>query len=164
MYYRMSLQGLPSLSQIWHSEWDHMKSLIEGHSASSDKLSSCAMRLVAQSCPTLCDPKDCGLPGSSVHGDSPDRNTAMGCHFLLQGIFPTQGSNLGHLHCRQILYQQSHWGSPQIVIIKHQILSIQFINKPILRTHYMWIILLSSMATHSSFLAWRILQREEPGR
>ena len=35
----------------------------------------------------------CGLPGSSVHGDSPDKNTGMGCHALLQGIFPTQGSN-----------------------------------------------------------------------
>ena len=33
----------------------------------------------------------------------------MGCHFLLQRIFPTQGSNPGLLHCRQILYQLSHW-------------------------------------------------------
>ena len=32
----------------------------------------------------------------------------MGCHFLLQGIVPTQGSNLGFLHCRQILYRLSH--------------------------------------------------------
>ena len=36
----------------------------------------------------------------------------MGCHFLLQGIFPTQGSNSGLLHCRQILYRLSHQGSP----------------------------------------------------
>ena len=35
----------------------------------------------------------------------------MGCHFLLQGIFPTQGSNSGLPHCRQILYHVSHWGS-----------------------------------------------------
>ena len=34
--------------------------------------------------------------------DSPDMNTGVGCHFLLQGIFPTQGLNLGLLHCRQI--------------------------------------------------------------
>ena len=60
--------------------------------------------LVAQSCPTLCNPMDCSLPGSSVHGDSPGKNTGVGCHFLLQGIFPTQGSNPGLLHCRQILY------------------------------------------------------------
>ena len=55
---------------------------------------------------------DCSLPGSSVHGDSPDKNTGVGCHALLQGIFPTQGSNLGLPHCRQILYCPSHWGRP----------------------------------------------------
>ena len=36
---------------------------------------------------------DCSLPGSSVHGDSPGKNTGLGCHALLQGIFPTQGSS-----------------------------------------------------------------------
>ena len=50
--------------------------------------------LVAQSCPILCDPRDCSPPGSSPW-DSPGRNTEVGCHFLLQGIFPTQGWNLG---------------------------------------------------------------------
>ena len=68
--------------------------------------------LVTQSCLTLCNPMDCSLPGSSVHRDSPDKNTGVGCHALLQGIFPTQGSNLGLPHCRQILYCPSHWGSP----------------------------------------------------
>ena len=34
----------------------------------------------------------------------PGQNTGVDCHYLLQGIFPTQGSNLGLLHCRQILY------------------------------------------------------------
>ena len=68
--------------------------------------------LVAQSCPTLCDPMDCSLPGSSVHGDSPGKNTGVGSHSLLQGIFPTQGSNPGLLHCRQILYCLSLQGSP----------------------------------------------------
>ena len=55
-----------------------------------------------------------GLSGSSVHGDSPGKNTGVGCHFLLQGIFPTQGSNLGLLHCRQIPYHLSHQGSPDL--------------------------------------------------
>ena len=45
----------------------------------------------------------CNLPGSSVHEDSPGKNTGVGCHALLQGIFPTQGSNPGLLHCSQIL-------------------------------------------------------------
>ena len=60
--------------------------------------------LVTQWCPTLCDPMDCSLPGSSVHRDSPG-NTGVGCHTLLQGILPTQGSNPGLLHFRQTLYQ-----------------------------------------------------------
>ena len=39
----------------------------------------------------------------------------MGCHFLLQGIFPTQGLNPGLLHCRQTLYCLSHQGSPELL-------------------------------------------------
>ena len=46
-----------------------------------------------QSCLTLCNPVDCSPPGSSVHGDSPGKNTRVGCQALLQGIFLTQGSN-----------------------------------------------------------------------
>ena len=68
--------------------------------------------LVAQLCPILCDPMDCSPPGSSVHGDFPDKNTEVGCHAILQGIFPTKGLNPGLLHCRQILYHLSHQGSP----------------------------------------------------
>ena len=70
------------------------------------------MCLVAQSCLTLCDPMDCSLPGSSIHGDSPGKNTGMDCHALLQRLFPTQGSNPGHPHCRWILYHLNHQGSP----------------------------------------------------
>ena len=54
---------------------------------------------------------DCSLPSTSVLGDSPGKNTGVGCHALLQGIFPTQGSNPGLLHSRQILYQLRHQGS-----------------------------------------------------
>ena len=68
--------------------------------------------LVAQSCLSLCDPMDCSPPGSSVHGDSPGENTRVGCHGLLQGIFPTQESTQGLLHCMCILYCLSHQGSP----------------------------------------------------
>ena len=150
--------------------------------------------LVAQSCPTLCDPMDCGPPGSSVHGILQARilewvaipfsrrsfqfrdqtqvshiasrfftiwatqeakqkpyllsnknisavkseshsvmsaslqphglcspwnflgqNTEVGSCSLLQGIFPTQGSNPGLPHCRWILYQLSYKGSPRIL-------------------------------------------------
>ena len=41
--------------------------------------------LVVQSCQTLCDPMDCSLPGSSVHGGSPGKTTGVGCYALLQG-------------------------------------------------------------------------------
>ena len=67
--------------------------------------------LVAQSCPTLCDPMDCSPQGSFVHGDSPGKSTAVGCYVLLQGIFPIQGFNPGLLHCRKISYRFSHQGS-----------------------------------------------------
>ena len=62
-------------------------------------------------CLTLCNPTDCSPPGSSVlqpQGlqparllclwDFPSKNTGVGCHFLLQGFFSTQGSNLHPLH------------------------------------------------------------------
>ena len=107
--------------------------------------------LVIRSCPTLCHPMDCRLPGSSVHGDSPwntpvflpcpplaylpnlgikprspslqvdsspseppgkSKNTGVGSLSLLQGIFPTQGSNWGLLHCRWIPYLLSYQGGP----------------------------------------------------
>ena len=70
--------------------------------------------LVTQSCPTLCNPMDYSLPGSSVHGDSPGKNTGVGCH-VLQGIFQTQGLNKSLLHCRRILYRLNHQGSPRIL-------------------------------------------------
>ena len=71
--------------------------------------------LAALSCPALCNAMDCSTPGSSVHGDSPGKNTRVGCHILLQEIFPTNGSNPGLLHFRQILYRLSHQGSPRIL-------------------------------------------------
>ena len=62
--------------------------------------------LVAQSCLILCYLMYCSH--SSDHGDSPGKNTGVARHALLQGIFPTQGSNPGPLHCRWILYHLSH--------------------------------------------------------
>ena len=56
---------------------------------------------------------DCGLPGPSVHGDSPGKNTGVGYHALLQEIVPTQGLNPGLPHW--VLYQLSHRGSPGIL-------------------------------------------------
>jgi len=64
---------------------------------------------VAQSCPTLCDPMECTR---LLHPwDFPGKSTGVGCHFLLQGIFLTQGSNPGLPDCRQMFYHLSHQGS-----------------------------------------------------
>ena len=79
-------------SWTWLSDWTELK----------DKWWNYLQRTLhtrsIQSCPTLCDPVDCSLPGSSIHGLFQARTPGVGGHFLLQGIFPTQGSNL-HLLC-----------------------------------------------------------------
>ena len=88
---------------------------------------------VTQSRLTLSHPMDCSPPGSSIHGifqarvlewgaiafsgnEPPEKpkNTGVGSLSLLQHIFPTQESNWGLLHCRQILYQLSYQGSPSL--------------------------------------------------
>uniref|UniRef100_A0AC11E3T0 Uncharacterized protein n=1 Tax=Ovis aries TaxID=9940 RepID=A0AC11E3T0_SHEEP len=73
---------------------------------------------------------DLSLPGSSVHGDSPGKNTGEGCHALLQGIFPTQGLNPGLPHCRQILYRLSHQGSPRFLKMnsKQWLIYVEFLS------------------------------------
>ena len=92
---------------------------------------------VTQSCPTLCDPMDCSLPGSSVHGrllcpwNFPGNSTGVDCHFLRQRIFPTQGSNPGLPHCRQTLYRLSHQGSPGNICWKVSPITYWKISLPI---------------------------------
>ena len=57
---------------------------------------------------------DCSPPGSSAHEDFPGKNTGVGCHALLEGIFPTQGSNPG-LIADRFFYCLSHQGSQRIL-------------------------------------------------
>ena len=54
------------------------------------------------------------------HRDSPGKNTAVGCHALLQGIFPTQGLNPGVSPCKQILYHLSYQGSSIKIISNYK--------------------------------------------
>ena len=88
---------------------------------------------VTQSCTTLCNAVDSpwNSPGQNTRvgslsllqgisrllspspGILQGKNTGMGCYVLLQDIYPTQGSNPGLPHCRRILYQLSHQGSPK---------------------------------------------------
>ena len=53
----------------------------------------------------------------------PGKNTGVGFHFLLQGIFPTQGLNPGLLHYRQILYRLSYKGSPYMISLQQTLVS-----------------------------------------
>ena len=90
----------------------------------------CCAKLL-QSCPTLCNPTGFSLSVSSVHGDCPDRNTAVGCCVPLQGIFLTEGSNPHLLHLL-------HWqmgssplappGKPLLifVVIKYMLRKMRF--------------------------------------
>ena len=68
--------------------------------------------LVVHLCLTLCNPVDYSPPGFSVHGDSPGKNTGVGCHAILQGICPTQGSNPDFLHCRPVSLPSEPPGKP----------------------------------------------------
>ena len=61
-------------------------------------------------------------PGSSHQWDCPSKNTGVGCHFLLQGLFPTQGSNRGLLCCRRIFYRLSIT-TVSLVYICHHIIA-----------------------------------------
>ena len=61
---------------------------------------------VAKSCLTLCDPMECSPPGPLSTG-FPRQEYGVGCHSLLQGVFPIQASNPGLLHCRLILYHRA---------------------------------------------------------
>ena len=88
---------------------------LEQHCFSAHPKNTCVaveymLCLVAQSCCTFCGPIDCSPPGSSSMGFS-RQECGVGCHALLQGISPTEGSNPGLPHCRWILYHLSHQGS-----------------------------------------------------
>ena len=101
---------------IKRREWKSLKAnkLKKKKKATNQPSHTHTLCLVAQLCPTLGGPMDCSLPGSSVHGDSPGKNTGLDCHALLQGIFPTQGSNPGLPQCKWILHHLSYQGSPHI--------------------------------------------------
>ena len=108
--------------------------------------------------------------------DSPGKNTGVGYHFLLQGIFPTQGSNPGLLHYRQTLYPLSHQDPSSIPLsgrstregtgypLQHSWASLvaQLVKNPPAMPET-WVPYLGwedplekEIATHSSILTWRI--------
>ena len=86
---------------------------MNGQKAVKDKTRSAELTVWSESRSVVSDPlRPHGLYSPWY---SPGQNTGVGSLSLLQGIFPTQGSDLGLLHCRRILYQLSHKGSPRIL-------------------------------------------------
>ena len=101
--------------------------------------------------------------------DSPGKNTEVGCHFLLREIFPTQGSNPGLLHCRQMLYPLSHQGSlprskclliswlqsPSAVILEPKKIKSDTVSPPICHAMILAFWMLSFKPTfHSPLSLW----------
>ena len=93
-----ALQAVSCLSGGFFTDWATRKAL---HVVKSIYLS--IHTHICMSIISGCVLSHCSPVGSSVHGDSPGKNTGVGCHALLQGIFPTQGLNPGLPHCRWIL-------------------------------------------------------------
>ena len=129
--YHLSYQGRLPTPKTWGGEWEDEYNLGTGSGLglqfSYQLLDQCLapclnVCLVAQSCPTLCNPLNCSPPGSSVHGVFLARIlgwvAGVACCFFLQGIFLTQGLNpclLQFLPCRQILYPLSRSGSLYLI-------------------------------------------------
>ena len=109
----------------------------------------------AQSCPTLCDSKDCSPPGSSGPWDFPGKTIGVGCHFILQGIFPTQGSNSHFLHWQADSLPLSQEGNPSRVSYRGHIRLANLVGFStkmiftILQTHPLQIIDVSQMTNRS---------------
>ena len=75
--------------------------------------------LVAQLCPSLCNPTDCSPPSSSIHGSLQARTLEWAAISSSRGIFPTQGSNPDLLHCREILYHLNYQGPGEKKYFEH---------------------------------------------
>ena len=109
--------GFSGYGALCRTEIEECETDTNPHSAFSPNIrtmcppTSCCC-LVTKSRLTLCDPMNSSPPGSSVHGISPGMITGVGCHFLLQGILPTQGSKLHLLQWEVDSLPLSRQGSP----------------------------------------------------
>ena len=103
---------LPEKQRMENKRWKSLERksclqiIINRMIAVSSTIEFIVLLKVSQLCPTVCDVW-------KSPWNSPGQTTGMGSFSLFQGIFPTQGKNLGFLHCRQILYHLSHKGSPR---------------------------------------------------
>ena len=104
------------------------------------------------------DPMDCSPPDSSVHGIFPGKNTEADCHFLLQGIFLSQGLNpfLVHLlHWQWVLYLGSLWGwGDTISSITYHIFQLLILQDSIFWESFPWTLqLLTPWCSHNTLLS-----------
>ena len=88
-----------------------LRTIVLSHTPIASEPQSIMCTKLLQSCLTFCHPMDCSPPGSSVCGIF-DKDTGMGCLFLLQGVFPMQISNWCLLHWQVDSLPLSHLGSP----------------------------------------------------
>ena len=91
--------GLTLLKFVNYSKWKIviMSSTERAQAGTENTVFVIIVKLLRRA-QVFCDPVDCSPSGSSVHGIFPGKSTGVGCHFLLQGIFLAQGSNLCLLH------------------------------------------------------------------
>ena len=114
---------------------------------------------VTQPCPTLCDPVD-----YTVHGILQTKILEWVAFPFSRGSSQTQGLNPGLPHCRRILYQVNHWGSPHSSVCKDSA------SDAVDQGSIPWVLpgqegpLEKEMVTQSSILAWRISWTKEPSR
>ena len=101
----------------------------------------CVSRSAVSDSATLCP----SPPGSSVRGILQARILEWAAHFLLQGIVPTQGSNLGLLHCRRSLYHLSHQEGKFSTFYKY--LFFIFVNKPLINMFFHYICFIGKLLT-----------------
>ena len=90
--------GLTLLKFVNYSKWKIVMSSTERAQAGTENTVFVIIVKLLRRAQVFCDPVDCSPSGSSVHGIFPGKSTGVGCHFLLQGIFLAQGSNLCLLH------------------------------------------------------------------
>ena len=125
----LSKAHLTSHSRMFGSWWVITPSWLSGlwRSFLYTFVYSCHLFLISSASVKLVSVSHSVVPNSlRLHGlqptrllcpwDFPGKDIGLGCHFLLQGIFPAQGSNPGLLHCRQILYWVSYKGSPLLLL------------------------------------------------
>ena len=109
----------------WNTEGIWPVNIVQYHS--DGYMSLCVHAKLLQSCPILCNPMDYSPPGSSVHQNSPGKNTGVGFHALLQGIFPTQRPNSRQVSCigRWVMYLWHHLESVYMALYISKHIEVQ---------------------------------------